>query len=254
MKKLIVISDAASDPLYNQELRSTIEGSVKGQDYPFISFVPCNSNTIQSGFLISQIVKTEEYYGRAINTILFVNNGIRDLAQNTQSFYDIYVIRLKSGMYLCGFNIGYNFSFIKEDIEEIFSYQALKEDENPLRSDSCLRLCAHLIDNMQDDLELDERSSNIILQPSHFYVAQQNSFQELYTTLTKEVLEGKYKIGDLVTINVNGQSKQVRFADRWKKSEEPLLYPYSSNTQYNPFMVLYGLGVNTEIGSEIILT
>jgi hypothetical protein len=254
MKKLIVISDAALDHLYRQELRSTVEGFLKDQEYPTISFVPSDVLTLQSGFFLSQIVNTEEYYGRALNTVIFINNGIHDASQTIQSPQDIFVIRLKSGMYVCGFNIGYNFSFIKHDIEELFYYQPLKEDENPLRSDSCLRLCAHLMNNMQDDLELDERSTNTILETSKHFVTYINTFGEVSTTLKRHSLDGKYNKGDMVSLTIHGEQKRVLYTDKRKSADEPLLYPYSTNVKYDPYLVISGLETNLTIGTEIILS
>lgn len=254
MKKLIVLSDVVTDPLYKQELRSTVEGFLQGQDYPFISFVATHSSTISSGFMLSQIVQTEEFYGRPLNTVCLVNNGIHDAEFYKGMALELDVLRIKSGMYICGFDIGYNFSFIKHDIEEMYSYKMLEENENPLRSDLCLRMCSHLMNAMQDEMELEEKSTNSIQETTRYFVARTNNFEEILTTLTKQKLDEKYHIGDMIPLTINGEVQNLRFTEKADLSGELLLYPYSADVKYNPYLVISGWKKKVDVGNEIIVT
>src|SRR5258708_1647515 len=119
MKKLIVVADWAHDSLTCQEIASSVEGALKNGERPYITFVSSMPSTVHTSYLINQIVETEERLGKPKNTVLFQNTDPRLQTKNgveKAKGADFIVIKLDSGMYLCGPNAGNNFSMVKDRI------------------------------------------------------------------------------------------------------------------------------------------
>ena len=59
-------------------------------------------------------------------------------------------------MYILGPNAGYNFSFIKDKIDEVFAYQGVNEEGQFHSRDLYARISAHLMEGFEDEMEMDE--------------------------------------------------------------------------------------------------
>jgi len=236
MKKLIVISDWASDSLTCQEFCSAVEGFLQKNDHRHISFVSSTPSTIHGAFLLSQVGETEERYGKPQETVIFCNIDPR-LENRGGEFL---VIRLKSGIFVCGPNAGYIFSMIKEKIETAFSYRTSEKSENSqFRSrDFYSRVCAHLIEEMEDELELEEIRTSIIPELRGFYVGHIDNFGNIKTTIKLEDWKGKYELGDEFFITINRIRQKVKFVSGLFAAEPGILiiYPGSSGKTDNPFL------------------
>ncbi len=234
MKKLIVVADWASDTLTCQEFRSAVEGFLKDSGGVNINFVVSTPSTIHGGFLCSQIVETEERYGRPLETVIFVNIDPRLQGKGAPFF----VIKLKSGIYLIGPNAGYNFSFIKEKIEEVFVYQGEDKGSQFRSRDFYSRIAAHLMDNMEDELELDQMSSNQIPSLQGYYIGHIDNFGNIKTTIPLSDFKGKYEYGDMVKIKINGLVKNARFVRGLFEGEfgKLIVYPGSSGSKDDPYL------------------
>ncbi|OGK20394.1 hypothetical protein A3C23_03950 [Candidatus Roizmanbacteria bacterium RIFCSPHIGHO2_02_FULL_37_13b] len=206
MKKLIVITDWAKDNIYSQEFQISVDGYIKDSLIPNINFISATTSSINSGFLLEQIVRTEERLGRPGNTVFFIGSEMKD--GNQRSFY---ILRLKSGAIVCGENYQYNFTFIKPKIDEAFSYSLELSMTNFTSRDYYARIIAHLLESMEDDLELDEVHTNTILETSGFYVGHIDSFGNIITTINESKLKGKYEYGDNLEIEINRQRSKVVF-------------------------------------------
>ena len=234
MKKLIVISDWVSDTLTCQEFRSAVEGFIKKDDHAHIYFVNSAPLTMHAAFILSQTIETEEYYGRPQKTIFFVNTDVRE--NNKKS--DFLVIRLKSGIFLCGSNAGHVFSMIKAKIEIAYTYSQLGNGGQFRSRDLYSRPCAHLMEEMEDELELEEIHTNIIPELRGFYVAHVDNFGNIKTTITLSDLKGKYELGEEFFVTINGIRKKVKFLAGLFNADPGVLvvYPGSSGKKDNPYL------------------
>ena len=242
MKKLIVVSDWASDSLSCQEFRSAVEGFLESEVYPHISFVASTPSTIHTAFLIQQLVETETRYGRPQETIIFqntdprLNNIENNFSQNPGG--EFLVLRLTNGIYVCGPNSGYDFSLIKKEIDKLFIYQ-ISSTESQFRSrDFYSRICAHLMEEMEDQLELEEVQTNIIPELQGFYIGHIDNFGNIKTTAPLSVLKGKYEWGEEIEIIINNIKKRAILAKGLFKYQPGVLiiYPGSSGKKDDPYL------------------
>lgn len=241
MKKLIVIADWAGNDLNRQEIRSAVGGFLKEGSHPYISFVSSDPSTIHTAFILSQIVETEERYGRPNETVIFQNTDPR--IQTRESVKEakgaeFIVIRLKSGIYLCGPNAGYDFSLIKDKIDEVYTYPGLDKGSQFRSRDLYSRVSAHLMDYMEDELDLEEASSDSISDLKGAYIFYIDNHGNVKTSLTGEHLKGKYEYGESVTIEVNGIKKKVKYVSNLFGGipGELVIYPGSSGKKDNPYL------------------
>ncbi|MBI3366450.1 SAM-dependent chlorinase/fluorinase [Candidatus Roizmanbacteria bacterium] len=206
MKKLITIADWGDDSLNRQEFKTVVEGYLRDPIDVNIGFISSTSSTIHTAFLVSQIIETEEQYGRVKDIILFQNTDPRlqtDEAVEKAEGAEFIIIRLKSGIFACGPNAGYDFSLIKDKIDKVYEYRGLAGGSQFRSRDMYARVCAHLMDGMEDDLDLEEGSTNIISELEGHYVGHIDNFGNIKTTITKEELKGKYEYGETIKIGIN---------------------------------------------------
>jgi len=242
MKKLIVIADWAADSLNRQEFRSATEGFLKNPDGKAqINFVNATPSTIHTSFLLNQIVETEERFGRPQETVIFENTDPRlqtkEGVANAKGA-EFVIVRLKSGIYVCGPNAGYDFSMVKERIEETFFYPNLNQGSQFRSRDLYSRVCSHLMDGMEDEMELEETNNNIIPELRGNYVGHIDNHGNIKTTISKEQFKGKYEMGETVKIKINAVEKSVRFVANLFGGTpgELVIYPGSSGNRDNPYL------------------
>ena len=218
MKKLTVIADWANDHIYCQEFLVSVGGYLKDSQTPDISFISSTASSINSSFLLEQIVRSEERLGRPGNTVFFVGSEMKD--GDKRSFF---IIRLKSGAIVCGENYQYNFTFIKSKIDEAFSYNLDLSVVNFTSRDYYSRIIAHLLESMEDELQLDQVHTNAILETSGFYLGHIDSFGNIITTINASTLKGKYEYGDAFDIVINRQRSKVTFVENiYQKTDHSL--------------------------------
>jgi S-adenosylmethionine hydrolase len=148
------------------------------------------------------------------------------------------VIRLKSGLYLCGPNAGYDFSMVKERIDEVFEYKDFDKGSQFRSRDLYSRVCAHLMEAMEDDLDLEEVSVDVIPDLKGFYIGHIDNFGNIKTTITHEDLKGKVEYGGYIKIKIGKIIKKVRYVDNLFGGEvgELVIYPGSSGKKDNPYL------------------
>lgn len=241
MKKLIMVADFAADSLNCQEIRTALEGNLKDPSHPSISFIASTPSTIHTAFIIQQLVEIENRYGRPADTVLFQNTDPRLQTKEgveESKGADFIIIRLQTGMYLCGPNAGYDFSLVKDLIEEVFLYKQLDRGSQFRSRDLYSRVAAHLMDNMEDEMELEQVDSGIIPELKGNYVAHIDSYGNIKTTMTDEVLKGKVEIGEEVEITINGVTKKATYASNLFGAGvgRLVIYPGSSGKKSNPYL------------------
>src|SRR3989338_11593285 len=112
MKKLIVVADWASDSLNCAEIKIAVEGYLKNGSTSNIIFVSSTPSTIQTSFLVNQLVLDTERFGQPLETVIFQNTDPRLHTNNSTMKAEgakPIIIRLQSGIYLLGPNAGYDF-------------------------------------------------------------------------------------------------------------------------------------------------
>ncbi len=242
MKKLIVIADWASDTVNCQEVRSAVEGFLKDNTVtPNISFVASTPSTIHTSFITRQIVDIEERYGKPMETVIFQNTDPRIQTKKSvekAKGAEFIVMRLKSGMYICGPNAGYDFSMIKDKIEEVYHYEGLDKGTQFRSRDLYSRVCAHLMDYMEDELDLNETPSNIIPEVEGYFVVHLDSYGNMKTNIQVSAFKGKFEIGEEVKVKINNVEKKIKFVSNLFGGTpgELVIYPGSSGSKEDPFL------------------
>lgn len=241
MKKLVVVADWARDSLTCAEVGLAVEGFLKTEEKPDFYFITSTPSTIHTGFLVNQVITTEERYGHPLETIIFQNTDPRLFSKEKlgkAKGSDPLIIKLKSGIYLCGPNAGYNFSFIKDKIDELFVYRDVNEEGQFHSRDLYARISAHLMEGLEDEMKMEEFFSNVIPEIDKYYVAHIDNFGNIKTTIKKEALKGKYECGDLVKIKIGKTENKAKFVDNLFGGVlgELVIYPGSSGTLDNPFL------------------
>lgn len=241
MKKLICIADWASDPLSVQEIRSIVEGYTKEPDILRVSFVPCGSYPIEAGYLLAQIVGTEERYGRPLETVIFASVDPRldpASSQDPTKGSTFVVLRLASGLYLCGPNAGYTFSLVHSKIQKVYTY-SLPDTPTAFRSrDWYARVCSHLIEDLQDEMDLQEQHTHIIPGYVDMSVGHIDTFGNIQTTIAQPYLKGKYEYEQYCTIHLNGVTQKAMYRPTLFGGSigELVIYPGSAHAETSSYL------------------
>lgn len=241
MKKLIVVADWADDSLTCQEFRSAVEGFAKDPHEVTISFVSSTPSTIHTSFLLSQISFTENRYGRPLDTVIFQNTDPR--LQSMEGVEgakgaEFTVARLASGTYVCGPNAGYDFSMIKDSIQKFYIYRNVDSGSQFRSRDLYGRICAHLMDTMQDEMDLEEISRDYIPEFMDVHIGHIDNYGNIKTTATESYLKGDYKIGDTIPITINNVTLEAIYVDNLFAATpgELVIYPGSSGNPDDRFL------------------
>ena len=224
-----------------QEYRTTVEGFLKEPSYVPVTFVSSAPSTIHTSFLLNQVIETEERFGRPQETVVFQNTDPRfekEEENNTVKGAEFLILRLKTGIFVCGPNAEYDFSLIKNKIEELYHYQSIHHETQFRSRDIYARICAHLMDEMEDELELEEGPSDIIPELRGYFVGHIDCYGNIKTTITRESLKGKYESDDIITITINNVKRKARFVNGLfsGKLGELIIYPGSSGSKDNPYL------------------
>lgn len=241
MKKLIVVADFVNDSLICQETRSIVEGYLKSSENANISFVLSSLSTINTAFILSCVIGIEEKYGRPGSSIIFQNT---DLQVQTQTYgqdektADFLIIKLMSGIYVCGPNVGYDFSLIKDKIDQAFVYKDLNKVGQFNLRHLYSRICAHLMDEMEDELDLEEVNADIIPKLKGYYIGYIDSYGNIKTTITYEDFKGKYEFGDIVSLKIKNIEKKAKYVESPFKGNlgELVIYPGHSGKKDNQYL------------------
>ena len=241
MKKLIVLADWADDSLTCAEVKIAIEGFLKDSQNAIISFVSSTPSTIHTSFLINQLVLDIEKFGQPLETVIFQNTDPRihtkESTKRAEGAKPL-ILKLKSGIYLVGPNAGYNFSMIKSKIDEVYIYQGLNEKGQFHSRDLYSRISAHLMDYLEDELELEEISVDEIPDFSGFYIGHIDNYGNIKTTITYDDFKGKFEYGDEVIIKINDVKKKAKYVSNLFGGVpgELVIYPGSSGLDNNRFL------------------
>jgi len=243
MKKVICIADWAKDSYTNQEFQTAFEGFAKNPNDVRVTFVSSTPSTIHTGYILNQMVYTEERLGRPTETIIFQNTdpriqteGVVQSAEGAQFL----IAHLASNIYVCGPNAGFDFSFIKPQIEELFIYPGIEKGTQFRSRDLFSRVIAHLADYMEQELELEEIHPSVIAALDHetFYIGHIDNYGNIKTTITVDDLKGIHEHDEIVKVTIGSVTKDARYVDNMFGSYpgELVIYPGSSGRVENPYL------------------
>lgn len=240
MKKLIVVSDWAADSLACQEFRIAAEGFLESDILPDVSFVAAQPSTLHVAFLTAQIVESVERYGAPLDTVMYVGTDPRLPVQTNDEQGrpgELFIARLYSGLYVCGPNTGYTFSLVKSKIDRVFTYKLEDNFAQNRTRDLYSRITAHLLEAMQDDLDLDEVHTNLIPQLDHYIVGHVDVFGNIKTNIPKEEVK-KHEFKSEISVTINGVTKKAQYVEHLFAGEpgKLVIYPGTSGPPDNPFL------------------
>ncbi len=241
MRKLIIISDWASDTLAVTEVKLAIEGFLDKKEIVNSDIVISQPSTIHTGFLLMQLVNTTQRYGDPEETVFFINTdpriqtekGVR-LAEGAKGL----IVKLTSGIYITGPNAGFCYSFIKDKIQVAYHYPPLDKGSQFRSRDNYARIISALLEYQEDSLELEQIDKNIIPEIRGKFVAHIDNYGNIKTTITHEDLKSRYHYNDQIQIQINGVKKKALYTDNLF-GQEPgklVIYPGSSGSPDNPFI------------------
>ncbi len=241
MKKLIVVADWAQDTLSQQEFRSSVGGFVSDHRRANIAFVPSSPSTVHTGFLVNQIALTEERFGHPLETVIFQNTDPR--LQSPGELHKaqgagFYIARLATGLHVCGPNAGYDFSFVCDRIHVLFEYRGLEKGSQFRSRDLFARVCAHLMDAMEDEMDLLERQQLMIPRIDRYVVGHIDNFGNIKTTVPMSALKGRYELHDMVDVRINHKYGRAKYVDNLFGEQRGVLtiYPGSSGDAHDPYL------------------
>ena len=241
MKRLIIVSDWAGDSLTAVEFKSSVEGNLKDPSVINLGFVSSTPSTIHTGFLLQQTVVTEERYGRPHELVIFQNTDPRlervshaDEARGAEFL----IIKLTSGIVVCGPNAGYDFALLKSRVNQAFVYRDLDRGSQFRSRDNYARVCAHLMDNLDIEMDLEEVSADVIPDLKGGFIGHIDNYGNIKTTIMRDELKGKYEYGDEVRVKINGVSKTAKYVDNLFGGTlgELVIYPGSSGSPDDPYL------------------
>jgi len=241
MKKLIAIGDLFGDSLTCQEIKSAVQGFLKNPDKTDISFVISTPSTIHTSFLINQIVQTEEYLGRPSETVIFHNTDPRIHTKistvKAEGALPL-IVKLKSGIYLTGPNAGYSYSMIKDKVEVVFEYKGLNVHGQFHSRDLYSRIAAHLMDYLEDEMELEEVNMDTIPDFKGNFIGHIDNFGNIKTTIMHSQFKGKYEYGEKIKIKINKIIKEAKYVSNLFGGVpgELVIYPGSSGKQDDRYL------------------
>ncbi|MBP6994253.1 SAM-dependent chlorinase/fluorinase [Candidatus Woesebacteria bacterium] len=235
MKKLITIADWAADGLACQEVRTAVQGFLRAPTERDISFVPSTPSTIHAGYLARQVVETEDQYGQPLNTVVLVD---------VQSPAELLIIRLKSGIHVLGPHTGNVFSFLLSTIEEVFTYPGLKIDSHFPARDAYARVAAHLMESLQDEMELEEGHLSLIPGVQDHYIGPIDSYGNIKTTIQESTLKEKYSYGDEIDVSIHETRKKVQFVSNPSSRDAGrlVIFPGASGDNHDPLLEIADWG------------
>lgn len=241
MKKLIVVSDWVDDSLTCQEVKIGVEGRLSTNETPNITFVASYPSTIHTAFLVNQVVEIEERFGKPDQIVLFQNTDPRIQTSSSvkqSQGADFIVIRLKSGILLCGPNAGYNFSLIKNKIETIYHLKDYDRGSQFRSRDLYSKICAHLMEGDEHEIEADMTEGAVIADLEGEYIGHIDNYGNIKTTLTTKEFSESFSYGDIIEVEINKVKKTVKFVDNLFGGTpgELVIYPGSSGAKDNPYL------------------
>lgn len=255
MKNLIIVSDWGNDSLSATEVKIAIFGFLASIKIPDITFVNCSPSTIHASFITQQLVFSIERLGNPQETVIFqnvdprivlttkndTNDNEKDILtqENFNRFlHKLILMRLVNGIWVFGPNAQFNFSLIKNKIEKLYYYPNFEKGGQFRSRDLYSRICAHLLEESEDQLELEEITLEAIPPLSGFYIGHIDNFGNIKTTIKKSDLKGKVELNQKIKIKINNITQSVKYVNSLFADfpNQLIIYPGSSGQLDDPYL------------------
>lgn len=254
MKNLIIISDWGHDTLSAAEVKIAILGFITSNKIPDITFVNCSPSTIHASFITQQIVLSTERLGNPLKTVIFQNVDPRIILtkkednddeinvliqENFNRFlHKLILLKLVNGIWVFGPNALFNFSLIKNKIEKLYYYPNFEKGGQFRSRDLYSRICAHLLEENEDQLEFEEITDEAIPPLNGFYIGHIDNFGNIKTTIKKSDLKGKVELNQKIKIKINNITQSVRYVESLFAGypNQLIIYPGSSGSLDDPYL------------------
>lgn len=233
-KKLIALSDWNADSIYRAEFIQALQPVVDAETAGSIIHVSCTSSSIHAGFLLQQLVLTEERHGNPTNTVIYC--GLEDISGHSPLF----VIRLASGIVVVGENIDYVFSFVKRKMVEVFTYQTTANKTSFSSRDIYAHIVALLLKSAEKDMDLEQTHTNMVFEMDAHAVGHIDVFGNIITTYTLQDAKEHYEYLDSPIVSVGHSSLHCIFVQQPLLQSDRQLYigPSSWGLPSNPYLVI----------------
>jgi hypothetical protein len=244
MKKLFVVTDWANDPLMFPQFYTAVEGRVKDPSTrPTIIPVGVSSSPLQASYIARQIIQIENKYGRPDETLILMESASHshvNAPSETGASAPFYILRLESGMHVMGTNAGFTFSLLKDLLGEVLTYQGIDAKVPFGARDEYARMCAYLMDYMEDELEFDEVHTNVIPELDAPYIGHVDAFGNIQTTIVAEDLKGRAEYKQSIGVKIKGRQHDALFLpNRYASNKGALvLSPSAVGHPDNPYLEL----------------
>lgn len=242
MKNLTVIADWANDDLSKKEFTSALLGELVEQGSPRIDFVGSHHSSIHTTFLASQVVQTEERLGIPDRNVIFLNTDTREHTNDNIRHAEgsLFIIAiLYSKLIVCGPNASYSFSFIKDQIQQLFVYNGIEKGSQFRSRDLFPKVIARLLEEKQDDLQLEEMELTNIPDLTGYFVGHIDNYGNIKTTVPSSVLSSKLH-GDSINVTIGKATQKAFYTHNLFGEKQGILViaPGSSGKEKDRFLEL----------------
>jgi|LakMenEpi03Aug12_release.lakeMendotaPanAssembly.Ray.scaffolds.fasta_scaffold534785_1 hypothetical protein len=215
MQKLIhVIVDYAPGDLACAEVTSALSAQIPGDYHWHLTSVQ-SFDTVSTGFVVAQLGLQSESL-RPRDTLIYANcaprKDRREARQNNEGEGFLYGV-LSSGVRIMAVNAGYSLSFVRDDLEELWSLNVDKGGSQFRSRDNFPQLVGKasrgVIDFLSDKLD----PLKVISSPPHSAIGYVDSFGNLKTTIRDGDPEvANLAPGQRVTISIHDVEVAVTVA------------------------------------------
>jgi hypothetical protein len=209
MRTIVSIGPLFCDDLFASQYRIMIAGYAKNPSEVDFEYVRTSSTDIEVGFAAYALVDTTVRYGRPSEMVLQLIPSVVPTTVVPKTL----VLLLKSGTYVCGPNLGHCFSFLLPYVDEVFEYPDVDIWSGSKALENSARMASHLGDYLEDELDLREMSSDLIigLSRSDHCICSIRQDGTLVTTLKAEDLKGKKEYGEKVRVCIGEHLVEVAY-------------------------------------------
>lgn len=241
MRKLIVVADWGADSLTCQEVRSAVEGYLPATAVSNITFVASTPSTLHTSFIMEQLIEVEETLGRPKQLVIFQNTDPRLQTKKgvkKAEGAEMLVLKLKSGVFVCGPNAGFDFSLLKDKIQDIYICNNKKAGSQFRSRDLYSEISARLMASQLKKLDLTKSNKNIIPDTAGNYILHIDNYGNIKTNIIQKEFLKKHNYGEKISVTINDISQKVLFVDNLFGAEPGVLvmYPGSSGKKGNPYL------------------
>lgn len=243
MKKLILIGDIVADPIRLGEIESALRGALMEDGVPSITSIPATRSTTHTGFLLAQMAQTEARLGTPRNTVAVFDTDPRcnpEESVTPDAGARFVVARLRSGMYVMGPHAGHVLSFLRDQIDTLFTYDLEHVSGGFHAREQYARIASYFLMSRQDDLELEELSQAAIPPLLDHVIGHIDPFGVIITSYTLSEVREAARPLDRLPVTIGTITKRIPFhMSLFDAAPGALcLYPSTCGTQDDPYMAI----------------